>query len=61
MKKKLRALRLGAGACAGAALLAVLAACGGSAIPETDRVFLSAAGSWDRNHDGIVTCDEWKA
>jgi len=30
-------------------------------IPETDRVFLSAAGTWDRNHDGIVTCDEWKA
>jgi hypothetical protein len=31
------------------------------AIPETDRIFLSAAGTWDRNHDGIVTCDEWKA
>jgi len=61
MKKKLRSLRLGAGVCTGAALLAVLAACGGSAIPETDRVFLSAAGGWDRNHDGIVTCDEWKA
>jgi hypothetical protein len=30
-------------------------------ISETDRVFLSAAGTWDRNHDGIVTCDEWKA
>lgn len=24
-------------------------------------MFLSAAGSWDRNHDGVVTCDEWKA
>ena len=33
----------------------------GSAIPDTDRVFLSAAGGWDRNRDGIVTCDEWKA
>ena len=30
-------------------------------LPDTDRVFLSAAGSWDRNHDGIITCDEWKA
>jgi EF hand len=32
-----------------------------SSISETDRVFLSAAGTWDRNHDGIVTCDEWKS
>ncbi len=24
-------------------------------------MFLSAAGSWDRNRDGVVTCDEWKA
>lgn len=30
-------------------------------LPDTDRVFLMAAGSWDRNHDNIVTCDEWKA
>lgn len=30
-------------------------------LPETDRVFLMAAGSWDRNHDNVVTCDEWKA
>ncbi len=34
---------------------------GGSSIPETDRVFLMAAGSWDRNRDNAVTCDEWKA
>lgn len=32
-----------------------------SSIPETDRVFLMAAGSWDRNRDNNVTCDEWKA
>lgn len=53
----------------------VLAACSGSKLPsvgainpfsstksisETDRVFLMAAGSWDRNHDNTVTCDEWK-
>lgn len=30
-------------------------------MPDTDRVFLSAAGSWDRNRDGMVTCEEWKA
>ena len=30
-------------------------------IPDTDRVFLMAAGSWDRNRDNNVTCDEWKA
>jgi hypothetical protein len=28
---------------------------------EIDRVFLIAAGNWDRNKDGVVTCDEWKA
>jgi len=28
---------------------------------ETDRVFLIAAGNWDRNKDGVVTCDEWKS
>lgn len=33
----------------------------GNKISETDRVFLVAAGSWDRNHDNQITCDEWKA
>ncbi len=28
---------------------------------DADRTFLLAAGNWDRNKDGIVTCDEWKA
>jgi hypothetical protein len=28
---------------------------------EIDRVFLLAAGNWDRNKDGNVACDEWKA
>ncbi len=41
------------------------AGCGGGfsgpSLSETERVFLSAAGSWDTNHDGVVTCDEWKA
>jgi hypothetical protein len=43
------------------ALLLVLAGCSGSSLPDVDRVFLSAAGGWDRNRDGVVTCDEWKA
>jgi hypothetical protein len=34
---------------------------GGNKLSETDRVYLVAAGSWDRNHDNVVTCDEWKA
>ena len=33
----------------------------GNNLSDTDRVFLMAAGSWDRNHDNTVTCDEWKA
>jgi hypothetical protein len=57
----MHAFRLGAGVCVSAALLTILAGCGGSSIPDTDRMFLSAAGNWDRNRDGIVTCDEWKA
>lgn len=32
-----------------------------SSVSEIDTVFLAAAGNWDRNHDGVVTCDEWKA
>lgn len=59
MKNKLRAFGLGTRLCATAALLALLGACG-SSIPDTDRVFLSAAGNWDLNHDGVVTRDEWK-
>ena len=44
------------------ALLAGVAACStASSLPDVDRVFLSAAGNWDRNRDGIVTCDEWRA
>jgi hypothetical protein len=43
------------------ALLLVLGGCSSAGLPDTDRVFLSAAGGWDRNRDGVVTCDEWKA
>jgi EF hand len=34
---------------------------GTKSVSDTDRVFLMAAGSWDRNRDNAVTCDEWKA
>jgi Ca2+-binding EF-hand superfamily protein len=54
---------------AGLALLVagiVLAACAtggqsplGSATP-LEREFAAAAGTWDLNRDGEVTCDEWK-
>ena len=30
-------------------------------ISDVDTVFLAAAGTWDRNKDGVVTCEEWKA
>jgi hypothetical protein len=44
-----------------AALLAVSGCSSGSSLGEVDRVFLSAAGNWDRNRDGFVTCDEWRS
>jgi EF hand len=58
-----RKRRFGPMACAPAMALLALAACssGGSSLGEVDRVFLSAAGSWDSNRDGIVTCEEWRA
>ncbi|HEU4377208.1 MAG TPA: histidine kinase [Hyphomicrobiaceae bacterium] len=30
------------------------------AASQIDRVFASAAGTWDVNRDGEVTCEEWK-
>lgn len=56
-------------ACAAGLLASALVGCSGggissltgNAVSETDRMFLSAAGSWDRNKDSSVTCDEWKA
>jgi len=30
-------------------------------LSEVDRAFLQAAGSWDTNHDNVVTCNEWKS
>lgn len=34
---------------------------GSNAISEVDRAYLQAAGSWDLNHDNVVTCNEWKS
>ncbi|CEJ83804.1 MAG: histidine kinase [Hyphomicrobium denitrificans] len=34
---------------------------GGNQLSEVDRAFLQAAGSWDTNHDNVVTCNEWKS
>jgi hypothetical protein len=45
--------------CAGCSSVGLPSIGGGPS--EVDRVFLLAAGNWDRNRDGIVTCDEWKA
>ena len=48
--------------CAVAALVLLLGGCsGGSTLGDVDTVFLTAAGSWDRNRDNVVTCEEWKA
>lgn len=41
--------------------LSSIGSIGSNKISETDRVFLMAAGSWDRNRDNQITCDEWKA
>lgn len=60
MTKSPRTWHFAARMCAGGLLL-LLAACAKSSLPDVDRVFLSAAGGWDRNRDGVVTCDEWKA
>jgi len=48
-----------------AALIAALAVAGcGSSAPGLkegiDGAFIRAAATWDLNHDGNVTCDEWK-
>lgn len=60
MKKKSPLLDVTLRTVSVSALALVVAACS-SSVPDVDRVFLSAAGNWDRNRDGVVTCDEWKA
>jgi hypothetical protein len=34
---------------------------GSKTLSDVDRAFLQAAGSWDTNHDNVVTCNEWKS
>lgn len=73
MTKRLRLLN--ASACAITAAIA-LAGCSTASVPtigsinpfgssnqisEIDRAYLQAAGSWDLNHDNVVTCNEWKS
>ncbi len=48
-------------ACSTSPLSSIGSITGTNKVSETDRVFLMAAGSWDRNRDNQVTCDEWKA
>lgn len=52
---------LSLGACSSSPMSAIGSITGSKSVSETDRVFLMAAGSWDRNRDNNVTCDEWKA
>jgi len=33
----------------------------GPDISAVDKSFLRGIGSYDQNHDGVVTCDEWRA
>ncbi len=62
MTKTMLASRYAAHIASVGALVLALAGCTSVAgLPDVDRVFLSAAGGWDRNRDGVVTCDEWKA
>ena len=48
----------------GALILAVATSGCGSSAPGLregiDGAFIRAAATWDLNHDGNVTCDEWK-
>ncbi|MEQ1652722.1 MAG: histidine kinase, partial [Hyphomicrobium sp.] len=52
---------LSLGACSSSPMSAIGSITGSKSVSESDRVFLMAAGSWDRNRDNNVTCDEWKA
>lgn len=57
-----RTLGLGRGAGTASLIALLLAGCsGGASLGDVDRVFLSAAGNWDTNRDGVVTCEEWRA
>ncbi len=48
---------------AAAGLLTGCASAGSSGpkLSDIDKNFLQGIGSYDQNHDGVVTCDEWRA
>lgn len=54
------AAALSIGGCSSSPMSAIGSITGSKSVSDTDRVFLMAAGSWDRNRDNQVTCDEWK-
>jgi hypothetical protein len=62
MKRQSRTFPACLPALALSAAAALVAGCSsGNSLGDVDRVFLSAAGSWDRDRDGVITCDEWRA
>jgi EF hand len=46
---------------AAAGLVASCASSAGPEVPTVDKSFLRGISSYDQNHDGVVTCDEWRA
>lgn len=48
---------------AAAGLVAGCASSGATApdVPVIDKSFLRGVSSYDENHDGVITCDEWRA
>lgn len=57
--------RAAAGSALLLAVLALLAGCGGNKGPlasasPIEKEFVIAESTWDLNHDGNVTCDEWR-
>ncbi len=46
---------------AAAGLAASCASSSGPKISTIDKSFIGGISSYDQNHDGVVTCDEWRA
>jgi EF-hand domain pair len=49
------------GTALGLLLISIVAALGQSAPPPGDAMLKNGPPVWDANHDGVFTCDEWKA
>jgi Ca2+-binding EF-hand superfamily protein len=54
-------LRLGKSACAAIGLLLIGAVAAVAQTPAQDPMLKDGPPVWDANHDGVFTCDEWKA